>query len=150
MRLNSMLLVFIHIHMLFFSGHGPAKAQTQTGITGNIRTLRGNQMPFKGKANTIGHATTKEIYIYSATPINETEGISPLFSKIKTRLIAVTKSDSTGRYSVKVDPGKYSVFVKVDDKFFSNEIDNGYLSPVEVHQHSFATKDITITTHSAF
>lgn len=108
-------------------------------------------MPSPGKAISKGRGAARDIFIYEPTQINQTTGSSPAFSAIKTRLIARTKSDSTGHYSASLPAGNYSVFVKEGEYFFAAESDgNGILNPVTISNNTITQKNITVTLNAVF
>ncbi len=125
------------------------KMQPKQGLSGYIYLVTGNQMPTIGRPQSKGRGVAREVYIYAPTSITQTTGNNPLFTSIKTKLIAQTKSDSTGLYAIKLPPGKYSVFIKDGDKFFAAESDGtSALNPVEITPNNLTKKDFTIS-HAA-
>jgi hypothetical protein len=121
------------------------------GISGTIYLLSGNQMPGPGRPQSKGRGVSRVVYIYEATTPAQTTGASPLFNHIKTKLIAQTKSDSTGHYAVKLPPGKYSVFIAEGAQYFAAESDGtGALNPVNVLPKTLTTKDFTINTGAVY
>lgn len=144
------IVLLLVAHLMFSPGNLAPKLQNSEGITGYVRVLKGNQMPMHGKAESAGRATQCEVYIFSAVPASNAVGTSPLFSKINARLVATVKTDSTGHYAVHVPPGRYSLFVKEDKGFFSNELDDGFFTPVNVHANQLTIKDIHVTLQSTF
>lgn len=125
--------------------------QPKQGLSGYIYILKGNQMPSPGKALNKGRGVTRDILIYQPTTISQTTGSSPAFISIKTKLVATTKSDSTGHYSIALPAGSYSVFVKEGGYFFAAESDgNGVLNPVSINTNTITQKSLTITLNTAF
>ena len=144
------LILLLVAHLTFSPGNLAPKLQNSEGITGYVHVLKGNQMPMHGKAESAGRGTRCEVYIFPAVPVSNAVGTSPLFSKISARLIAKVKTDSAGHYTVHVPPGRYSLFVKEDKGFFSNEIDDGYFTPVNVQANQLTVKNINVTPQSTF
>lgn len=145
----NLILLFV-AHLTLSPAKLASKLQNGAGITGYVRVFKGNQMPMHGQARSTGSGRQCEVYVFSAIPVSKASGTSPLFSKINGRLITTVKTDSTGHYTVHVPPGKYSLFIKQDKGFFSNEIDDGYLTPVDVHANQLAVKNINVTLQSTF
>jgi hypothetical protein len=138
--------------IFLFACSGLKSAQpVSQGLSGYIYLVRGNQMPSPGRPISKGRGVSRDIYIYEPTSVSQTQGTSPVFDAIKTRLIAHTKSDTTGRYHINLPVGKYSVFVKDNGKFFAAE-SNGeaILNPVEVFVKTFTQKDIIINNKAAY
>lgn len=144
------IILLLVAHCMFSPGNLAPKLQNSEGITGYVRILKGNQMPMHGKAQAAGSGRQSEVYIFSAVPVGNAAGTSPLFSKINARLVATAKTDSAGHYTVHVPPGRYSLFVKEEKGFFSNEIDDGYFTPVNVQANQLTVKNINVTLQSTF
>lgn len=138
--------------IILCSCYGLKSGPVTTGcLTGYIYLLSGNQMPSPGKQPDKGRGVSREIYIYEPASIHQTQGASPLFDQIKTRLITTTKSDSAGHYAVKLPAGRYSVFIKDNGRFFAAESDGGgILNPVEIIAKTVTRKDFKITTNAAY
>ena len=128
----------------------PQKEPVQ-GLSGYIYLVTGNQMPTIGRPQNKGRGVMRDIYIYQPATISQTTGNSTLFTAVKTKLIAQTKSDSTGHYLVKLAAGKYSVFIKEGDQFFAAESDGtGAINPVEITLNTLTKKDFTINNNAAY
>jgi hypothetical protein len=138
--------------IIFSSCIGMRKATSvNQGLSGYIYLASGNQMPGPGRQPNKGRGVSRAVYIFEPTSINNTEGTSPLFSHIKTRLIAQTKSDSTGYYAIKLPPGRYSVFIAENAQYFAAESDGtGTLNPVEIAPTSVTQKNFTINNKAAY
>ncbi len=133
------------------SASKPGHSNINQGISGYIYQVRGNQMPAPGRAISRGRGLSCEVYIYSATQSSDTRGPAPLFSQINTPLITQIKSDSTGRYTAYLPPGRYSLFIKENNLFFANETDgNGYLNFVEVKSGLVSAKDFRVTLRAVY
>ncbi len=75
------------------------------------------------------------LYIYELTHISQVvqQDQSPFFSSISTQLVKTVETNDKGRFRVKLKPGRYSLFVKKDDVFFSGQRDEkNNIHPVEV------------------
>lgn len=108
-------------------------------------------MPSPGRPQSKGRGVSRDIYIYEPTTTAQTEGNAPLFDRIKTRLVAQTKSDSTGHYSIKLPAGKYSVFISNDTSFFAAESDGkGLLNLVEIAANKVTPKNFTLNSGAAY
>lgn len=128
----------------------PGTVITQ-GLSGYVYLVSGNQMPSPGRPQSKGRGVSRDIYIYEPTTTAQTEGNAPLFARIKTRLVAQTKSDSTGHYSIKLPAGKYSVFISNDTNFFAAESDGkGLLNLVEIAANKVTPKNFTLNSGAAY
>jgi hypothetical protein len=108
-------------------------ADLKEGISGQVTIAEGNMMPGPGqKAGP--RAAQRTVYIYEAAMAADAEGSAPLYTAVRTKLVAKVKSDTAGNYSVKLKPGRYSVLTGEEEgKLFSSvSNDKGELSPAEV------------------
>jgi len=120
-------------------------------LTGYIYLVRGNQMPAPGHPVNKGRGVSRDIYIYQPTTAAQTRGASPLFSSIQTKLIAQTKSDSTGHYFIHLPAGNYSVFISDNAGYFAAETNgSGILNPVEIYVNHLTTRDFALNRTAAY
>lgn len=92
------------------------------GITGVVIENIGNQMPMKGEEPPKPKGIKAEIFVYDKTNINQTvkDPTTGLFTSIATKKIASVVSDSSGKFSVALPVGSYSLFVKIGDSYYAN------------------------------
>jgi hypothetical protein len=110
----------------------PGKVYGQE-LSGYVYMVQGNQMPSPGRHQSTGRGVARAIFIYAPTTFGQATGTGPLFSAIKTTLVARTVSDSTGHYAIKLPTGKYSVFIAEGTGYFAGENDgDGVLNPVTI------------------
>ena len=141
------------IIIIFFSSCYSLKPESNVkqGLSGYIYAIRGNQMPGPGRPQSKGRGVSRYLLIYEPTTIKSTRGDRPIFTHIKTRLIARAKSDSTGYYAIKLPAGKYSVFIGEGKNFFAAGSDvNGIINPIEVSDKTVTHKDFNLTIHAAY
>jgi len=133
-----------------------AKRSINQGVLGYVLFYKGDFMPEiitpGQKSSRSGTVTpvVREIYVYSLTPHNSNfvrqVGYGAFYSKIYTKLIAKTKSDSTGFFQIELPPGKYSFFVKEDSLFYANGIDSaGNILSSTVTKNSMTKLQIDIS-----
>jgi hypothetical protein len=127
------------------------KPTISQGVFGRVLFLQGNQMPSPDKKNTGGKPAMRKILIYELTKLNETEGQSPLFKEIKSRLVATVTSNTEGYFQCKLPIGKYSIFTEEKEAdanvklFFANLFEgNGEITPFEVIANKISRYDIKI------
>ncbi|WP_342645764.1 hypothetical protein [Mucilaginibacter sp. CSA2-8R] len=122
------------------------------GVEGYIYELSGNQMPMKGKpTNSNKRGVKREVYIYQATSLQQTQGSTPLFDKVNTQLILKTTSNIEGRYKAYLPAGNYSVFIKENGKLFAAETDaTGILNLIAITLNEMTHRDVTITVNAPF
>ena len=94
------------------------------GISGFIYEVKGNQMPMKGEELAKPKGIVIEIFVYEATNVSQVErvGTSTFYNEITTKLITSVTSDSTGKFSVALPVGNYSIFIKIGKQFFANRL----------------------------
>ena len=123
------------------------------GIDGYVYKISGNQMPSPNSiaAKPNGIATT--IYIYDSTNIRDVVriGYSASYSSINKKLITSVESDSTGHFFVALPVGSYSLFIKVNNVFYSNlfDIDNN-ISLTKVTENNITHVVIKQTASAVF
>jgi hypothetical protein len=111
------------------------KAAAQEGITGWVYQEAGNRMPMPGRTPQKPKGLSTTIYIYELTNLAQTSrvGFTPFYTAIGTKPVATTHSDSTGAFTIRLAPGNYSLFVKLDGRFYANSFDsNNNVAPVTV------------------
>lgn len=102
--------------------HSISQSDSKQGISGYILIEKGNRMPSPDKPADSPKGLKTQVFIHEVTSLSqvkpsETPG---LYSLINTPLIASTTTDSTGFFTISLEPGSYSVFVKYQDGFYAN------------------------------
>ncbi|KQB99986.1 hypothetical protein [Pedobacter sp. Hv1] len=123
------------------------KPSIKQGVFGRVLWVQGNVMPSPDAPNRgTGKPIEQTLHIYEITHLNEAEGQAPLFTHIKTKLIATIKTNKEGYFQCKLKPGKYSVFtVEEEGKLFANLFEgNGEINAFEVKTAQVVTFPITI------
>jgi hypothetical protein len=92
------------------------------GIKGYVFENQGNRMPMKGIEQKISKGFACTILIFESTTINDTKpnNISNVYEIINTKQLASVDTDSLGHFSVDLPVGKYSLFIRVGNKFYAN------------------------------
>ena len=114
-----------------------ACARDTLKLKGTVVRVRGNQMPSPDLPPPTypGYQTT--LYFFEPARVSQAVpvGKAGLYREIGTRLVARTKSDEKGLFSVRLAPGRYSVLIGVDSLFYSNITDGeGYINPVTIRK----------------
>jgi hypothetical protein len=103
------------------------------GITGHVYLVRGNQMPSPDRPLTQSPGMKTTLYVYALTNISQVTQEGAFYKTISTPLVAEIKTDDKGFFKAKLKPGKYSLFVKKGDLFYSSVFDEkSNIHPVEV------------------
>lgn len=129
------------------------KSTIKQGVFGKVTWMQGNFMPSPERSQAKESTPAlRTIYIYSLTKLSKIEGEAPLFSKVKTRLIAKVKTNKDGYFQCKLAPGKYSVFtLEEEGKFFANLFDGeGNITPFEIKEEQVTRYDIHVNYKAAF
>ncbi|MBS1566685.1 MAG: carboxypeptidase regulatory-like domain-containing protein [Bacteroidetes bacterium] len=111
------------------------------GITGYIYEESGNRMPMIGATPEPPRGLSTTLYIYQLTNLAQVrrEGQAPFYTSISTRAVARVRSDSTGAFSIRLAPGRYSLFVKAGGRFFASTYDGeNNIAPVTVYKDSLS------------
>ena len=121
------------------------------GIWGNVWFWEGDFQPIciQGKITPVA----REVCIYKGTPIDSVirfQNSFTFFTEIKTTLVKVTRSNSTGFFEAELPPGAYSLFIKEDSLFYANGGDNQYILPAYVSGDSLTKVQIDITYKAVF
>lgn len=92
------------------------------GIVGYVYETKGNQMPYPGMPPATASPVQTTIFIYEPTNISQVqrEGTSAFYKTVNTKQIDSVMTDSTGKFSVALPIGTYSLFVKINGKFYAN------------------------------
>lgn len=129
-----------------------ANRPIRQGIKGQVLWFEGDLMPGIDKKPVEGKPVIREIYFYAPTHTSQAREIEYVFySDIKTNLIATTESDEEGRFSIRLEPGTYSVFVKEPRGLFANRYNEfGLINPVKVMPNEVSEIDLRIDYEAAY
>ena len=112
--------------MVIISGCSSTKHKKNTmitqGITGYVYEVSGNQMPMKGEDPQKPKGVSTTVFIYETTNISQVQrdGVSAFYKTISSKQITSVQSDSTGKFSIELPVGNYSLFVKINGKYYAN------------------------------
>lgn len=122
------------------------------GVTGQVFWYEGDLMPGIDKEPAVGKPIHREIHVYKATKIEQTEVLDGRFySNIKTELVQKTSTDEDGKFIIALEPGTYSVFVKEPQGLFANQFDqSGIINPVTIRQNELVSLLIKVDYMAAY
>lgn len=154
--MNSLFRLFYLL--LIMSGCCTSNSQNmlnnmQQGIKGQVTEVSGNQMPGPGKVVDGGKPLKTTIYVYEATTLSQVErtGEEPLYTAIRSKFIKSIESGKDGFFITDLPPGKYSLFTKVDGKYFASIFDgDGTIAPVVVEENRISGVNIIINAKAAY
>jgi hypothetical protein len=92
------------------------------GIKGYVVENQGNRMPMKGIEQKISKGFACTVLIFEPTSLNETtpNNISNLYEIIHTKQVGLVDTDSSGHFKVDLPVGKYSLFIRLGNKYYTN------------------------------
>lgn len=129
---------------------GCASIQVQ-GIKGQVFWLSGDQMPGPDKKRSPQQGIVREILFYEATKIAETKQDDNFFTINGKSPVGTVISQPNGDFSISLPPGKYSVFIKEQDKLFANLFDgDGCINCITVEPKKIAWLTITVDYAAAY
>jgi hypothetical protein len=120
------------------------------GISGHVFLEKNTTMPLKGMPNQKGLPIATMVYIYEAVNVHQLIGQEGNYAKgIKARLIKQVRSNNTGKFKIRLAPGKYTIVLGYQEgiyiPFFSG---NTGVAFVEVSRHQFQEIDLRIIASS--
>jgi len=124
-----------------------------SGLTGFIGELKGNQMPGPGRTPSSPAPLQTAIYAYELTSLTQVEQVdaAPLYRAVRSRLVDSTVSDAAGNFKLHLKPGSYSIFARVKGQYFANSFDgNNQINPVTVSEKTFKPFNITVNVDAVY
>jgi hypothetical protein len=122
------------------------------GISGKVLWFEGDLMPGIDKEPVEGVPVEREIYIYRPTRTDQAELQDHVFySEIRTELVKKINTGPEGKFTAKLEPGLYSLFVKEPRGLFANRFsEEGYINPVRVIKGEVTPLTIRIDYRAAY
>jgi hypothetical protein len=122
------------------------------GIKGHILLGYNTSMPLKGMAKQKGRPISTVVYIYEATNVNQLVDQDGNFAKgVNARLLKQVRSDNTGKFKLRLVPGKYSIVLGYQNgiyiPYFSGDTGVAF---VEVLKGQFQEIDLSIIASSTY
>lgn len=125
----------------------------RSGIRGHVYLVTGNQMPSPDRPPASPKGTSTTLYIFELTNISQVsrEGVSAFYRTIATRLVKEVVTDADGSFRVKLKPGRYSLFVKKGDLYYSSVFDTqNNIHPVEVAKGKMTEVDFRVNYDAVY
>jgi hypothetical protein len=136
--------------MVLFQFHASSFGQKQ-GIQGQVFWLSGNQMPGPEKAVTPQQGIVREIHVYNAVTLANTQRQDGFFQNIDAVLVTKVSTNPDGSFRIKLPPGKYSLFTKEEKGLFANLYDgNGCINCISVKPRKYSWITITVYYEAAY
>jgi hypothetical protein len=124
----------------------------QQGVKGHVMLEKNSTMPLKGMSKQKGSPISTIVSIYEAANVNQLVGQEGNYAKgIEAKLIQQVRSDKTGKFKLKLAPGKYTIVVGYQEgiyiPYFSG---NTGVALIEVLKHQFQEIDLKIIASSIY
>ncbi|MBU3744296.1 MAG: carboxypeptidase regulatory-like domain-containing protein [Sediminibacterium sp.] len=133
--------------------HSSSNAPIKQGISGYLFIEKGNRMPSPDKPIDPPKGLKTQVFIHEVTNVLQLKSgeIPGLYSLIPTPLVATASSDSTGFFTIDLEPGSYSVFVKYQDGFYANWFnEKNQVTPVVVTKGSVTKVSLKVSIGATY
>ena len=123
------------------------------GISGFVKEISGNQMPSPGVPAAEPRGIRAMVYVFAPTSLEQVERVedSPFYTSIHTSLVDSVESDINGKFSLNLPPGDYSLFTKVEGRFYSNSFnEKNMIHPVTVEPNKHTEVNITVSAKAVY
>jgi hypothetical protein len=126
------------------------------GITGTITWIEGNQMPTISDSGSSdgrrpAQAVKRTIQIYPLIKFSDLKLEDGLYTAVATQPLQTIETDEKGKYSISLQPGRYSVLVVEEGGLFGNIFDGeGNVQPVTVTEGEWTLLDIQVNYKAAY
>jgi len=120
------------------------------GIKGHVLLDNNTAIPLKGSAKQKGRPISTMVYIYEASNIDQLIAQEGNYAKgIKAKIVKQVRSDKTGKFKLRLAPGKYSIVLGYQEgiyiPYFSG---NTGVAFIELLKHQFQEIDLLIIASS--
>jgi len=120
------------------------------GISGRVFLENNTAIPLKGSTKQKGRPIATTVYVYEAANTIQLIGQEGNYAKgIEARLIKQVRSNNTGKFKLRLAPGKYSILLGYQEgiyiPYFSG---NTGVAFIEVAKHQFQEIDLLIIASS--
>ena len=148
----SLILTLIILTMASFT---PAAGYFchKSGLSGHVYFISGNQMPSPDRQIQAPAGMQTTLYIYELTNMSQVsrDGVTPFYKAISTKLVKAVETKADGSFSVKLKPGRYSLFVKKGDLFFASIFDgDNNIYPVEIARGKMTNEEFKVNYSATY
>lgn len=121
------------------------------GIKGNIYRVSGNQMPSPDLPPSKPKGMKATLAIFELTNTSQVEIAGKFYETPTTKLVELIQTNEEGAYKVKLKPGKYSLFVKIDSLYYSNVFDDKLnIHPVEIKKGKWSIDNFMVSYDAVY
>lgn len=144
------LLILCVLLCLVFQNQAQTTRLT-SGIRGQVIWKSGNQMPSPDRPASAAKGVKREVWIYQLTNQNQAEPQEGFYRNIRTKRVRKVVTDASGRFKVKLAPGRYSLFTKEPQGLWANLTDGqGNIFPVTVRKGKYEEIQFEINYAAVF
>lgn len=155
--MNRIILFLLALTTVFtFTQCKPYQPEGQ-GITGQVTWQEGNLMPTisdsdtENKNDPKGKPVKRTIRIYPLIKISDMSVEDGLIKNLAAKPITEIETDESGKYSLQLSPGRYSIFTVEEGGLFANIFDGeGNVQPVTVKEGEWTLLDIVINYKAVY
>jgi hypothetical protein len=128
MKNNTMRIFFALLCSFLLAchpAHTLSNKNINQGISGYVQEVSGNRMPSPDAPPASPRGIRTTVYIYEPTNTGQVDriGTSAFYHSIRTKLIRSVKTDASGYFAIALPAGSYSLFTRIDGKFYANNFD---------------------------
>jgi len=130
-----LLIGLLPVICLSFFSFRPVESEgcRRQGIKGHVYFVTGNQMPSPDRPPSKPAGMKTTLYIYELTNASQVSKEGAFYKTIFTKLVEEVKTDENGYFKTKLKPGRYSLFIKKGELFYSSIFDDkNNIHPVEI------------------
>ena len=121
------------------------------GIKGNVYLVSGNQMPSPDLPPSKPKGLKTTLAIFELTNTSQIKKSGKFYEKPSTKLVELIQTDETGAYKMKLKPGKYSLFIRIDSLYYSNVFDDKFnIHPVEIKKGKWSVDNFTVNYDAVY
>lgn len=121
------------------------------GIKGTIYRVSGNQMPSPDLPLPKPKGMKATLAIFELTNTSQVKITGKFYETPTTKLVELIQTNEEGAYKVKLKPGKYSLFVKIDSFYYSNVFDDKLnIHPVEVKKGKWSADNLMVSYDAVY
>lgn len=132
------------IILLVMTSFRPAETEfcRRQGIKGHVYLVRGNQMPSPDEPRSKPSGIKTTLYVFELTNTSQVSQQGSFYKNVSTKLVKEITTDDNGYFKAKLKPGRYSLFVKKGELFYSNIFDDkNNIHPIEVKKGEWTEED---------
>ena len=121
------------------------------GIKGHVYQVSGDQMPSPDLPPSKPKGMKATLAIFELTNTNQVKTAGKFYETPTTKLVELIQTDENGAYKVKLQPGKYSLFLKIDSLYYSNVFDDKFnIHPVEIKKGKWSADNFTFSYNAVY